>query len=261
MSADGVLLLKVIVTPALVLAASLAGRHWGQAVAGWLVGLPLTSAPVAFFLALDQGAGFVPDVATGVLTGAASQAAFCVAFGWTIMRMQWPAAMAIGLMVFALVATAIRLAGLAFPSVLVVTCLTMAVCFWLMPRHNLARLQELIYPRWDLPARMLVATLLVVGLTAMAHWTGAWLSGVLATVPVFGGVLAVFAYRHQGPGAALQVVWGFFLGLFAVVGFFFVLGNLIAPLGIAASFLLAVATALAVQGCTLFVMRRAEIQA
>jgi hypothetical protein len=47
------LALKLTVTPLLILAASLASRRWGEAVAGWFVGLPLTSAPVCFFLALD----------------------------------------------------------------------------------------------------------------------------------------------------------------------------------------------------------------
>jgi hypothetical protein len=52
------LVLKLVLTPLLIGAASLAGRRWGPAIAGWLVGLPLTSAPVALFLALDLGIGF-----------------------------------------------------------------------------------------------------------------------------------------------------------------------------------------------------------
>src|SRR5262245_7751273 len=43
---DGILLLKLLVTPAIVLGASLAGRVWGQSIGGWLVALPLTSGPV-----------------------------------------------------------------------------------------------------------------------------------------------------------------------------------------------------------------------
>jgi len=45
----GTLALKLTITPFLILAASLASRRWGEAVGGWLVGLPLTSGPVAFF--------------------------------------------------------------------------------------------------------------------------------------------------------------------------------------------------------------------
>jgi hypothetical protein len=40
------LLLKLIVAPLLIGAASLAGRRWGETVSGWFIGLPLTSGPV-----------------------------------------------------------------------------------------------------------------------------------------------------------------------------------------------------------------------
>lgn len=64
------LLLKLLLTPALIAAASLAGRQWGQAVSGWFVGLPLTSGPIAFFVALDQGVGFAAATALGALAAA-----------------------------------------------------------------------------------------------------------------------------------------------------------------------------------------------
>src|SRR5207253_534085 len=50
-----VLLAKVVLTPLLIAAATLAGRRWGPAVGGWLAGLPLTSGPVSVFLALEPG--------------------------------------------------------------------------------------------------------------------------------------------------------------------------------------------------------------
>jgi hypothetical protein len=54
---DG-LALKLVLTPALIGAVSLAGRRWGPGVSGWLVGFPLTSGSVAFFLSLDHGLAF-----------------------------------------------------------------------------------------------------------------------------------------------------------------------------------------------------------
>ncbi|HET7343490.1 MAG TPA: hypothetical protein VFL90_18640, partial [Methylomirabilota bacterium] len=58
MDSAAILLLKLAATPLLIAGASLAGRRWGPAVGGWLVGLPLTSGPVAVFLALEHGAAF-----------------------------------------------------------------------------------------------------------------------------------------------------------------------------------------------------------
>ena len=44
------LLFKLLLTPVIIGLVSLAGRRWGPAVSGWLVGLPLTSAPVVLFM-------------------------------------------------------------------------------------------------------------------------------------------------------------------------------------------------------------------
>ena len=59
------LALELILTPALIGLASLTGRKWGPAVSGWLVGLPLTSAPITLFLALEQGTTFASRAAHG----------------------------------------------------------------------------------------------------------------------------------------------------------------------------------------------------
>ena len=74
------LVLKLVVTPVLILAASLAGRRWGESVSGWFVGLPLTSGPVCFFLALERGPGFAAAAARGCLTGAAAEVCFVLAY-------------------------------------------------------------------------------------------------------------------------------------------------------------------------------------
>src|SRR5215475_13001183 len=71
---------KAIVTPVLIGGASLAGRRYGHHVGGWLVALPLTSGPVAFFLATDHGLRFAAGAAVGMLAGTASQVAFALAY-------------------------------------------------------------------------------------------------------------------------------------------------------------------------------------
>ncbi|MGA8398664.1 MAG: hypothetical protein WB697_02165, partial [Stellaceae bacterium] len=82
--------LKLTVTPLLILAASLASRRWGEIIGGWFVGLPLTSAPVCFFLALDQGEGFAAAASLGCLAGAASEAGFGLVYGIVARHSGWP---------------------------------------------------------------------------------------------------------------------------------------------------------------------------
>lgn len=65
-------ILKLVLVPSIIGAASWVGRRWGPAVSGWLVGLPFTSAPITFFLALSHGPAFAADSAHGTLAGAIS---------------------------------------------------------------------------------------------------------------------------------------------------------------------------------------------
>src|SRR6476620_7717455 len=96
-----VLALKLLLTPLLIGLTSLAGRRWGPAVSGWLVGLPLTSAPVTFLLALEHGPAFAALVALGTLAGTVSQILFAVVYAWLARRHGWPLAFAGGSVAFA----------------------------------------------------------------------------------------------------------------------------------------------------------------
>jgi hypothetical protein len=251
------LALKIVLTPVLIGAASLAGRRWGEAVGGWLVGLPLTSGPVAFFLALDYGPQFAGDAALGSLAGVVAQAAFAVAYAWAAGWLRWPAALAIGAIGFALSGALLQWTAPSPLLLLVLAAVALALALGLMPAARLAAAAA-VAPRWDIPARMAVATALVVGLTAVAPIVGPRLSGLLATFPVFAAVLTVFAHRTPGPAAARQVLWGLLLGLFAFAGFFAVINLAIERAGIATSFAAAILCAGVIQGVTLRAMRGAR---
>ena len=102
---------------------------------------------------------------------------------------------------------------------------------------------------------MIVATALVLALTALAPFVGARMSGLLATYPLFGAVLAAFAHHLSGAAAAGRVLRGLLIGLFGFTGFFLVLvlALTIEPLGIAGAFAMATALAVAIQGCSLWI--------
>ena len=242
------LVLKLTLTPVLIAAASLAGRRWGQAVGGWLVGLPLTSGPVAFFLALDRGAGFAAAVGLGALAGALAEAAFCLAYGWSARR-GWPVALGAASAAFALVALGLQRAAWPLPVLAGVAVVTLLAALRLVP----ARVGTAVSappPRWDLPARMVVTTALVVALTELAPVLGPHLSGVLAAFPVYAAILTVFAHR-AGPAPAVEVLRGLLLGLFSFAGFFVVLSGFIERLGVAGGFAAALAAALTIQAASL----------
>jgi hypothetical protein len=248
--------LKLTVTPLLILAASLASRRWGETVAGWLVGLPLTSAPVCFFLALDQGTGFAAAAGLGCLAGAGAEAGFGLAYTFTARYCGWPLAIAAGSVAFVAGATAFAAAALPLWPLVAAVCAALAVALRLMPRVEARSVVLPRRPRWDIPARMAVATALVVAFTSLAPLVGAKVSGLFATYPVFAAVLAAFGQHGRGPAAAAQVLRGLLTGLFAFTGFFAVLASTLVRLGIAESFAAATVVALAIQAVSLLVLRR-----
>src|SRR5215470_12865337 len=160
------LLLKLLLTPLLIAAASLAGRRWGPAVGGWFVGLPLTSGPIALFLALDHGAGFAAAAAAGSLAGAA----FCVAYAAGALA-GWPAALAAATAAFALAAALVQRAPFSLGALALGAIAAFALALWLLPRRRTTAAPP-PPPAWDLPARMVITTVLVLGITGAATMLG-----------------------------------------------------------------------------------------
>src|SRR2546426_11117601 len=252
------LLLRVVLTPALIATATLVGRRWGETMSGWLVGLPLTSAPVVFFLALDQGTTFATTASLAVLLGTISQAAFAVAYARVASRAGWFPAVAAGPITFALATVGFQQVRLsALPAYgAVVASLVIGLLF--IRRRDSPTATGAVAPDWDLPVRIVLATGLVVVLTGIAPRIGAHLSGLLSPFPVYAGVLAIFAHRQGGGAAANKVLRGLLLGLFAFASFFLVLALGLDRLGIGLSFALATLLVLLVQASTLRAMRALE---
>ncbi len=248
------LALKLVITPVLILLASLCGRRWGETVGGWLVGLPLTSGPVALFLTLDQGPVFAEQAAAGSLAGTAAQA--CFAFGYFRMaeRGTW-AAFAAGTLAFMAAGAVLQALDLSHPALLVVALITLSLALAAVPAQKLT-LVVVAPPAWDIPARMLVATTLVLCITNGATALGPRLSGLLASFPIFAAVLALFAHHLQGAAAARQALRGLLLGLYGFATFFSVLSWLLARTTIPLAFLGAGLAAMTVQGISFEMIRR-----
>jgi hypothetical protein len=228
------LAVKVVVTPLLTGGASLAGRRFGHHVGGWLVGLPLTSGPVAFFLATDEGVSFAVAAAVGMLAGTSSQVAFAVAYrhgaGRGVMR-----ASVAGFAAFAAATTALSFIDWPPVATFALVLATIGFGYAAAARRAPGPLSEPTPPpRWDIPVRMLAATGMVVLITGLAPLLGPHLAGLLSPLPVFAAVLAIFTQHSHGPAAAMQVLDGFMLGLPAPAVFFVVLALLLPAIGLIA---------------------------
>lgn len=255
----GILLLKLTLTPVLIGAASLASRRWGAEVGGWLVGIPFTSGPIAFFLAVGPGVHFAADASVGILAGAVSQAAFAVAYAWMAVRFDWTWCVAAATVAFAVVTGALDIYPTGALITLVVAVASLVIALAILPRLAMKPPSAIAPPWWDIPARMLVATVFVLALTSAAPALGPRLSGLLSPFPVYAAVLCVFAHRLDGTGAAIAVMRGLLLGLFSFAAFFAALAFLLEADGIALAFAIAIVAALAIQAASLAASRRLRV--
>jgi len=250
-----ILVLKLILAPIIIGSASLAGRRWGAAVSGWLVGLPLTSGPVAFFLAVSHDRVFAFDAIRGTLSGGFSLIAFSLTYAWVAKRFNWVVSILAGVLVFA--GMTMLMQNIIIPFIPLFFCVV-AIIFvglWFMPK------QESVTPgptsgKWDIPARIVIGTSFILLITGIAPYIGARLTGLLTTIPLYISILTIFAHRHDGHGSANNVLHGLILGLFSFAGFYLVLGLLIKQTSLAVSFGAAIIATLIVQGASLLILQQ-----
>ena len=251
------LLLKLLLTPTLIGVVSLAGRRWGSGISGWLVGLPLTSGPVIFFLALAQGNAFAATAAAGILAGVLSVACFCLGYSWLALRWGWPLTLFTGWLIFAASTWGLEHVSIPVIPVYVGIIAILALVLWLLPGASQQPIKA-TSAWWDIPARMLFATAFVLALTELAPHLGPQLSGLIAPFPIFTTILAVFTHHFQGGAAATPLLRGVLLGLFAFASFFLIVAVLIEPAGLATTFLCATIVTLGVHGFSLLILQRSR---
>lgn len=251
------LVLKLILAPVIIGTASLAGRKWGPAVSGWIVGMPLTSGPVIFFVALSHDVHFAANAALGVISGGLSLVAYALTYAWLAKRFSWYIAWIGSFVVFGISTTLLQ--NMTFPLVPIFLLVCAAITFglWLMPKDDVEPNDAQLGP-WDIPSRIVIGTSFILLITGSASFIGPRLTGLLATIPLYVTILAIFAHRHQGPAAAAHVLRGLLYGMFAFAGFFLVLSLLLPKAGIGISFLSALVLALAIQGTSLWILRTAH---
>ncbi len=249
------LFFKVLLTPILIGLVSLAGRRWGPAVSGWLVGLPLTSGPVAFFLALEQGKAFAATAAIGTLLGQISVALFCLTYSWLSFRLNWVWNLLICWCVFILLTAILDQISIPLIAAFLIVICVLAIVLKLLPRSQ-QQMDLKNPPQWEIFLRMLVATTVVLVLTGVANVLGPQLSGLLTTFPLYTSILSTFSQHFQGSIAARRVLRGLMTGFFTFAVFFLIVAATIESWGIGFAFIFALCVALLMHGISFFLLRK-----
>jgi hypothetical protein len=254
-----VLALKLMLAPLIIGGASLAGRRWGPAVSGWLIGLPLTSGPVIFFVAISSDKAFAAAAVLGTLSGGLSLVTFCLVYAWLALRFRWPVAITGSLVCFAGVTLLMQNFVVPITVIFILVVLAILIGLWLMPKGTQFTAKDSNPGKWDLPARILIGTSFILGLTGSAPFIGPRLTGLLSTIPLYTAILTIFAQRLQGSAGAASVLRGLLYGLFGFAGFYLVLALLLPGFAIGPAFMAAILATLVIQGLSLLVLRNYQI--
>lgn len=250
-----ILILKLLLTPIIIGVTTLVGRKWGAAMSGWLVGLPLTSGPVVFFIALSHDRVFAFQTILGILSGGFSLVAYVLVYAWVANKLNWLMAIITSIFVFASFTYFLQNFSFAFMPLFFAVLITIIIGIYFMPKYQIVQ-SKASETKWDIPLRIFLGTSFIIFVTAIAPSIGAKLSGLLSTVPLFVSILTVFTHYHQGSAAAINVLRGLIYGLFAFVFFYFTLGSLILNSSLAFSFCIAMLAALLIQGLTLQLLKQ-----
>jgi hypothetical protein len=251
-------LLKLILAPVIVATATLIARRWGQHIGGIIVGLPMTSAPVSIFFAIEQGRTFAAGAALGAMMGVIPVTVFCTAYVLGARRLPLRMEQKMGwylsplVAIFCYLAAVWPLSRVAPPLALVVVLVPLALLagLWIIGRGAQVT-EHFPAPWWDLPLRMGIATALLLVITGAASVLGPTWSGLLSPFPIFTFVMATFAYRMGGQAAAHHLIRGVLTGLFSYLTFFLVVALLVERTGLLVTYPLAILAALGINSLSL----------
>jgi hypothetical protein len=229
-------LLKLLLTPTLIIAATLLQRRWATLFGGRLVGLPLTAASSLTLLTLREGENFAVQTAIATLSGQLAIAAFCLGYARTALAHRWSIALAIAVCCYVIAALTLSLRQFSLLELefLVPTGLAATLSAWpaLTPR-------EAVSMALELPARVAVATAMTMLVLASATLLGSRTIGLVASFPLFAALFAAHGHHVAGGPVAILSLRPVVVGAFTSSVFFLTIASTLPVLGALGAFPLA----------------------
>jgi hypothetical protein len=207
------LLLRMAITAAFVVTASIITERSGPVIGALVATLPISAGPSYVFLALDHDAAFVAEGALASLP--INAATIYLGLTYVVLAQRHSALLstAAAVAVWIMLASIFRQFQWTLVAGLIVNVITFAICVPLLQRYRHVKKMPLITRRWyEIPLRAsLVATLVAIVVTS-SGWVGPQVSGIIALFPVvFTSMMLILHPRIGGPPTAAVIAngaWG-----------------------------------------------------
>lgn len=213
-----ILLTKITLMPLLIAGVTLCVRRWGAGLGGWIGGFPWVAGPISFFMAWEQGPSFAAATIPAALMGALGTFLFAYSYAVLSKRWSWLPTVLVSYGVFFVVAVVSFYFTPTLPWGILIAVTTLAAVLYFFPKPT-QQVAVARQPRYDIPLRMLVATLFVLVLTQAAERLGPEWSGLLTPFPIMTSTLAVFTHAQQGSTATIRIMYGLLLTGFGFLTF------------------------------------------
>lgn len=211
-------LFKALLTAGTVLLVMVAARQGGRRVAGLVAALPTITAPTLAWLAHDEGLAFAISAAIGSVAACAMLAVFALGYARAARYGGAAVALVCGLGGALAMAVPAKVASADLGGALMLALGSCAITFAAMPR-----LGAEVVSTCRLPCPMWLVAALAGGLTALATLLGPTLggfaAGLLSSLPLITGPVAMAEHAHGGHRAAAHFLRGYVGGLFGKAAF------------------------------------------
>src|ERR1700749_4840698 len=206
------LALRMAITAAFVVSASVITERAGPVIGALVATLPISAGPSYVFLALDHDAAFIAEGALASLP--INAATFFLGLTYVVLAQRRGALIscAVAIAVWIGLASVIRSVQWSLAGGLIANAIAFAIWVPLFARFRHVKM-PLITRRWyDIPLRASLVATLVATVVTLSGWVGPTISGMLALFPVvFSSMMLILHPRIGGPATAAVVAnsgWG-----------------------------------------------------
>ena len=219
-------LLRIFLTPVLVLVIFFLQRKWGARVGGLFLGLPINITPFLIIIYLQESKKFFETAIHGVFIGQIVLLIFAFTYSRLATRFNWWLTIALVTATTFSSSLILHYLNSSFPITLSVTFI-----LYLMVRKTWPKTSDssnwLEPTNWDLPFRLVATSLTVFLLTTFSYLLGPTVSGTFSAYPIILTFLGSLSHRRSGPSHILKTLqgmiyllplsYGIFLALLALV--------------------------------------------
>ena len=206
------LALRMAVTAAFVVSASVITERSGPVIGALVATLPISAGPSYVFLAIDHNAAFIAEGALASLPINAATIFLGLTYVVLAQRHNAIVSWCGGAVVWFALAALSRTVHWSLAGGVAVNIVAFAICIPLLSRFRHVKM-PLITRRWyDIPLRAALVATLVATVVTLSGWVGPAVSGMIALFPVvFSSMMLILHPRIGGPATAAVIAnggWG-----------------------------------------------------